>query len=95
MRLGQVAVVEVSLEGVVGRDAEVGLDDGLDGGDGLQVLQVGAQALELEGGPDEDLGHAGAVVGELGEHVGGGLVLGAGLLDGITAVPEDDLRMMS
>jgi hypothetical protein len=31
------------------------------------------------------------VVGELGEHVGGGLVGFLGALDGLSAVPEQDL----
>ena len=91
MRLSQLAKDQVSLEAVVIGNLEELLEGSLDRGDGTHVLKVGAEALELEGGPDEDLGHAAGVVGELGEHVGGGLVGFLGALDGLSAVPEQDL----
>ena len=89
--LGLVAEVEVGLELVVVGDAEELPDGGLDGGDGSHVLEVGAQALDLEGGPDEDLGDAAGVVGPLLEHVGGRLVCLLRGLDGLTTVPEENL----
>jgi hypothetical protein len=55
------------------------------------VLQVGAEAFELEGGPDGDLVHGGALGGPDGEAVGleGELVLHA--FDGGFIGVEEDL----
>lgn len=91
MRLSKLAKVQVSLEAVVIRNLEELLEGSLDRGNSAHVLKVGAKALKLKGGPDEDLGHAAGVVGELGEHVGGGLVGFLGALDCRSTVPEEDL----
>lgn len=91
MRLGLLAKVEVSLELPVLGDGEELLEGGLDGRDDVHVLQVGAEALELQGGPDEDLVNAAGVLRPLGEHVRRGLVRVLGLLDGVAGLPEDDL----
>ena len=86
-----VTVVEVSLELPLSGDLGELLDGSLAGRDGVQVLEVGANTLELEGGPDEDLVNTVGMVTPLAEHVGGGLVSLAGLLDGVLVLPEEDL----
>ncbi|PSE86978.1 hypothetical protein C7G75_19445, partial [Acinetobacter nosocomialis] len=90
MRLGLLAKVEVRLELPVLGDGKELLEGGLDWGNGVHVLQVGAKALELQGSPDEDLVNAAGVLRPFGEHVGRGLVCLLGLLDGAAGLPEDD-----
>lgn len=91
VRLGLVAVVEVGLELVGSRDIEELLEGLLDRRDGVQVLEVGAETLKLERGPDEDLVHAGSVVAPFAEHVGRGSVSLLSLLGDGSVLPEDDL----
>lgn len=93
VRLGLLAKVEVGLELPVLGDGEELLEGGLDGRDGVHVLQVGSEALELQCGPDEDLVNATGVLRPLGEHVRRGLVRVLGLLDGVAGLPEDDLEL--
>lgn len=57
------------------------------------MLEVGTEALELDGGPDVVLEHAAGVVGPLWKHACGGLVGILGCLDGLLVVPEGDLHM--
>src|SRR6266699_6551553 len=55
--LGLLAEIEVGLQRIVIRHVEELLQRGLDGRNGTHVLQVGTEALELEGCPHKDLGH--------------------------------------
>jgi hypothetical protein len=52
------------------------------------VLQVGAQAFQLEGSPDLDLCHGIRMLRPLGEHVCGGLVSLSGFLDSSIVFPK-------
>lgn len=54
------------------------------------MLQVGAEALELEGGPEEVLLHAGALSGPVGEPVGVHGERGLHALDGVLVLEEED-----
>lgn len=91
--LGLLAEDEVGLEDVVVGDAGELLDDGLDGRHGVEVLQRGAEALELQRRPRQQVRHALRVVAPLPEHVRRRGVRLARLGDGRGALPEEDLLL--
>lgn len=88
--LGQtLAKHQLCIELPVLGDAPLRGDLGVD--DGVVMLQVGTEALGLEGGPEHDLVHGGGLLGPVVELVGVG---GVGLLllaDGGAVVEEEDL----
>ena len=88
-----VAVVEVGTEPVAGRDVEELLEGLLNRGDAVHVLQVGAETLELQGSPDEELVHAGGVLAKGLEHVGKGGVRLLRLFGDVGVLPENNLAM--
>lgn len=60
--------------------------------DGVVVLQVGAEALGLEAGPQGELVHGGRVLGPDGEVVGVDGELALEVLDGGGVLEEEDLQ---
>lgn len=58
--------------------------------EGVVVLQIGAEALELKGGPGQDLLHAEALGGPAGELVGVGSELSLHAVDDVLVVEEED-----
>ena len=62
-------------------------------GQGVVVLQVGAEAFGFEGGPGGELVHGGGVLAPVGELVGVLGELGLEGLDGGGVFVEEDLRM--
>lgn len=91
MVLRLVTVVQVSLKAVVIRHVEELLQRSLDGWDGLHVLEIGAESLQLQRSPHQNLRNTSGVFAKLTENVSGGWVLLAGLLDSVATLPEDDL----
>lgn len=92
---GLIAIDQMGLElPVIGHGREL-FDAGLDGRNGVEMLQVGAQAFELEGSPHENLVHAVGDVGPFGKHVCRGLVRFPGLFVGGFAVEEENLWWVS
>lgn len=92
VRSSLVTVVEVGNELPRLGNVQELLDGILDGGKGVDVLQVGAETLELQRRPDEDVVDALGMLAPLLEHVSGGGVRSLGLLNGGGILPEDDLR---
>lgn len=57
MRRRHAPNIHIRLQHPVIRNSEDLLDFGFNGGKHIHVLQVGAEAFELDGSPDEDLEH--------------------------------------
>ena len=91
MGVDLVTVIEMGLELIVLGNAEQLLDGSLSWGNSVHVLEVGADTLDMEGAPNEDLVHTAGDIGPFGEHVGGGFVGLTRLLDSLAALPEQDL----
>ena len=92
MRFLLISIIQVGFQSVVLGHARKLLDRGLERWERIHVLQVGADALQFQRRPDEELMDALCVLAPFSEHVAGRFVCLGGFFGRLGAFPEENLR---
>lgn len=95
MRYLLISIIQVGFQLVVLGHASKLLDRGLERWKRIHVLQVGADALQFQCRPYEDLMNALCVIAPFSEHVAGGFVCLGGVFGRLGAFPEENLQTSS